>query len=371
MVTLSVVRGDRLRRWAVVGAVAVVLLSVPAVVAALRPAGPALDPARMRELVLRSDTAPYQGYASSTGALALPDLPDLAGVAALFTTTTTMHAWYAGPDRYRVAVLTPTGERDLYRLPDAEYTWDYGANTLTAFTGTPSVRLPRAGDLLPPQLARWILGATPGDALSALPGRNVAGVAASGLRVVPTDPDTTIGQADIWADPGTGLPVRVEVTARGQRAPGLVTAFDDVDQTVPVVTRPEPVPGTSFTVTNAPDISRALRTLGWARLPSALHGRPVRASGVEGVAFYGWGLATFAVVRVPPDTAYSVAEAAKKAGGAKLVLSAGTAVVLSITPLSLAVVRPPGSGRGYLLAGLVTPDLLRAVAGELSQRSGR
>ncbi|MDQ0382582.1 hypothetical protein [Amycolatopsis thermophila] len=364
-------RRERRHRWTVVAAVAAVLLSVPAIVAALRPAGRVLDPAGLRDLVLRSDSVPYQGYARSAGALALPDLPDLSDVAALFAGTTTMHAWYAGPDRYRVAVLTATSERDVYRLPDGEYSWDYGTNTLTAFTGTPSLRLPRASDLLPPDLARWLLRSTAGDAVSALPGRNVAGVAASGLRIVPADPDTAIGQADVWADPASGLPVRVEVTARGQRAPGLVTAFDELDRTAPVVTAPERAAGTRLTVTSAPDVAQALRALGRSRLPSALHGRPARVSGVDGVALYGWGLATFAVVRVPPDAASSVADAAERAGGAKLVLTAGRAVVLSITPLSLAVVQPPDGGRGYLVAGLVVPEVLGEVAGELVQRSIR
>src|SRR3712207_7111533 len=41
---------------------------------------------------------------------------------------------------------------------------------------------------------------------------------AAGLRLTPSDPDTTIGRVDIWADatgdPATALPLRVEVSAR-------------------------------------------------------------------------------------------------------------------------------------------------------------
>ncbi|MGW4589307.1 hypothetical protein ACWEKJ_18465 [Amycolatopsis thermoflava] len=51
-----------------------------------------LDPARLCDLVLRPDSVPYQRYARSVGALALPDL---SVVAAMFATTTTMHAWFA------------------------------------------------------------------------------------------------------------------------------------------------------------------------------------------------------------------------------------------------------------------------------------
>ncbi|HJQ48402.1 MAG TPA: hypothetical protein VJ870_19080 [Amycolatopsis sp.] len=371
--SLSVVRAAKRRRWAVVAVVTAALLAVPALVAALQPAGRAVDPARLRDLVLHSDSQPYQGYARSTGALALPQLPDLADVSALFTTTTNTHVWYAGPDRYRVAVLTTAGEYDIYRLPGAEYTWDYGTNTLTRLTGDPVVRLPRASDLLPPDLARWILESAPRDPVTALPPRRVGGVAASGLRLVPADPDTTVGQVDIWADPATGLPVRVEVTARGQHAPGLVAEFDQVELSAPVVTAPEPAPRSGFDTTSVPDISKALGTPGRVRLPATLAGRPLRTTGfagVEGAALYGSGLATFAAVAVSPALADSAADAAGKAGATTETLAAGTGTFLSITPLSIAVVHPPGTRRAYLLAGLVGHDVLRAAADQLSQARG-
>ncbi|SEF36414.1 hypothetical protein SAMN05421837_110169 [Amycolatopsis pretoriensis] len=367
--TPSVVRHAKRRRWAVVAAVAAVLVSVPSVVAALAPAGASTDPARLRELVLASAGKPYQGYAESAGSLALPELPNLAPVTALFSMRTPMRAWYAGPDRYRVDILGTAGEHDVYRLPDGEYTWDYGDNTLTALVGEPSVRLPRAADLLPPELARRILEAAKGDPVSALPGRNVAGVAASGFRLVPADPATTIGRVDVWADPATGVAVRVEVTARGQQAPILVTEFQQLEQTTPVVEAPRPVPGSGYTVASAPDVSNALGALAQAPLPPTLAGRPVSSSkfgGVEGAALYGTGLAAFAVIAVPRAVGNAASDAAGKAGAVQTKLAAGTVVQLSITPLSLAIVRASSFRRSYLLAGTVTPDVLRTVAEELT-----
>ncbi|MTD55148.1 hypothetical protein [Amycolatopsis pithecellobii] len=361
------------RRWAVVAVAAALLVAAPLLVDAVRPPTQSLDPGRLRELVLRSVTAPYQGHAQSTGSLGLPELPNLADVSALFSGTTSMRAWYAGPDRYRVAVLTTAGEHDIYRLPEGEYTWDYSANALVELRGPPTVRLPRASDLLPPELARWLLQSAPAQAVTTLPPRRVAGITASGLRVDPDDPDTTIGQVDVWADPVTGLPVRVEVTARGQHAPGLVTEFDEVDQTAPLVTAPQPAPGTGYSVTDAPDIASALGTLGRARLPATLDGRVMRAAnvaGVQGAALYGAGLTTFAVAAVRADIARSAADSAAKAGGATVKLAGGTGVFLSIAPLSLAIVQPYGARRGYLLAGLVTPPVLQAAGDELS-RPGR
>lgn len=368
--TPSVVRHEMRRRWAVVAVVAAVLVSVPSVVAALAPAGDPIDPGKLRALVLDSAPRPYQGYAESAGSLALPELPNLAPVTALFSGRTPMRAWYAGPDRYRVDILGTAGEHDVYRLPDGEYTWDYGDNTLTELVGEPGVRLPRAGDLLPPELGRWILRAAKADPVTALPGRNVAGVAAAGLRLVPADPATTIGQVDLWADPATGLAVRVEVTARGQAAPILVTEFRQLEQTTPVVEAPRPVLGSGFTVASAPDVSDTLGAFSQAPLPATLAGRPVSSSnfgGVQGAALYGTGLASFAVVAVPRNVANAASDAAGTAGAVQVKLAAGTVVQLSITPLSLAIARSAVSRRSYLLAGPVTADVLKAAAEELSR----
>ncbi|HWD06860.1 MAG TPA: hypothetical protein VG674_30905 [Amycolatopsis sp.] len=360
----------KLRRWALVVAIAALLVAIPSVVGALGPRGGTVDADRLRGLVLASDKAPYQGVARSVGALALPELPDLGDLTPLFAGTTEMRAWYAAPDRYRVATLTATGERDTYKFPDAEYTWDYGSAMLTKLVGDPRVRLPRASDLLPPELARRLLRMAPGDAASALPGRRIAGIAASGVRITPADPSTTIGQVDVWADPATGLPLRVEITARGQRAPIVTTEFQEVRQVQPVVSRPVPTSAMGFSVTGAPDLAQALGAFGRARLPDTLDGRPERDAqlgGIRGTALYGTGLASFAVVALPRDVGGRLADAAAKAGATTTPLESGQQVQLSIAPLSLAVVRPQFGRRAYLLAGTVTPEVLRSAGAELAR----
>ncbi|EOD67255.1 hypothetical protein [Amycolatopsis vancoresmycina] len=373
--TPSPARWEKRRRWAVVATLAVLLVSSPSILTALAPAGAATDPGKLRALVLDSAGKPYQGYAESVGSLALPELPNLGAVTALFSMRTPMRVWYAGPDRYRVDILGTAGEHDVYRLPDGEYTWDYGDNTLTELIGDPGVRLPRGGDLLPPELARRVLRAARGDPVSALPGRNVAGVAAAGFRVVPADPDTTIGRVDVWTDPATGVAVRVELTARGQETPILVTEFQQLDQATPVVEAPRPVLGSGFTVASAPDVADTLGAYSQVPLPARLAGRSVTSSdfgGVQGAALYGSGLASFVVIAVPRTVANAASDAAGKAGAVQAKLAAGSVVQLSITPLSLGIVRSSVSRRSYLLAGTVTPAVLKSVADELSRlrRSG-
>jgi hypothetical protein len=377
-VAVSVVRREKRRRWGLVAVVAALLLAVPALVAGFAPAGGTADPVRLRGLIAGSASQPYSGDAESDGSLGLPDLPRLGEVTSLFNGVTTMRAWYIAPDRSRVDVLTTGSERDVYRLPEGEYTWDYASDQLTELVGDPQIRLPRAGDLLPPDLARRILADAPGDPVGALPGRRIAGIAAEGIRLTPRDPDTAVGRVDIWADPATGLPLRVEVSARGQAAPVLTTAFRQVALARPSIpsAAPTPAPGSGFSITTAPDVAKALGALGQAPLPEQLAGRALQRSdlgGVRGIGVYGTGLSSFIAAALPRDIGASAADAAGKAGAAKIQLTRGTAVAESIPPLSLLVVTPQFSRRSYLLAGLVDPAVLRSAADALTTlpRRGR
>ena len=75
------------------------------------------------------------------------------------------------------------------------------------------IRLPDASDLLPPTLARALLQDVGDEELARLPSRRVAGMAAPGVRLVPADRRGP-GPLDLWAEPQTGLPLRVEVSGR-------------------------------------------------------------------------------------------------------------------------------------------------------------
>ncbi|MET1071701.1 MAG: hypothetical protein ABWY11_03545, partial [Umezawaea sp.] len=185
-----------------------------------------VDAAGLRERIVRSVDQPYQGVTVIRGSLPLPELPKLEDVSKLLTGVTTVRNWYRAPDRWRFDVVSTAGERDTYGTPDGEFVWDFGADQVTRLVGKAPVRVPRAGDLIAPDLARRLLATAAGDVVTALDARSVAGRRADGLRLVPADPATTIGQVDVWADTATGVPVRVEVTPRGAARPILVTEFE-------------------------------------------------------------------------------------------------------------------------------------------------
>jgi hypothetical protein len=355
-------------RWAAVLAVTALLCAVPILIN-LRPVHAApVDPAALRERIAASRSRPYQGYAQTTGLLPLPPLPNLEQVTALVSTTTEMRTWYAAEDRWRVDVLGAGTENDLYQTPGAQYVWDYGTAQLSRIDGDQPIRLPRAADLTPPVLVRALLGVAADERFQALPGRRVAGLEATGMRMVPATGDTTVDHVDIWADPRSGLPVQAEITARGGVRPVFVSRFLELHQSTPdaaVLTPPAPHAGIGYTETEAPDILSAINRRGFGVLPDRLAGRTRHdaLAEVSAAGVYGSGLAQFVVVALPGRFG---GEAYRRlsAFGTKVAVPRGEASLLSTGLLTVLAVR---GDQTYLVAGLVQPALLRQVAGDLAR----
>jgi hypothetical protein len=370
---LTPVRRDALRRWAVVGVGMVALCLLPVAVAAW-PVGTAarVEPVELRDRILGSTAQPHDGYVETDGRLGLPDLPALAEVGGLLGGSTRLRTWYAGPESWRVAELAPVGERDTYRVPSGVYTWDFERNLVTLITGDRSVWLPGAADIVPPALARRLLAAD-GD-LQPLPSRRVAGVAAAGVRLVITDPATTVGRVDAWADPETGLPVQVEVAGRGAAGPAFSSRFLQLRQDPPDPRLLLPrLPRTAgLTVTTNVELEAALTAVLPGDLPGTLAGRPRSLVTVEGAvaAGYGTGFSTMMVIGLPGRFGGQTLDAAE-AAGTPIPITGAEAYELRASLLTALVVHADHTEprreelHAWLLAGLVEPQLLRQAATEL------
>jgi hypothetical protein len=369
---VSVVTGAARRRWAVVVAGTALLVAAPslgaaAVSVATRPASAPAPDAVLRR-VLASASVAHQGLAESRGSLGLPDVRQFGDVAGLLGSTTRMRVWWQDADRWRVARLTATGEQDVYApTADTVVTWDYERNTRRTVIGRDEVRLPRVDDLLPPQAARRLLGHLGmDDRLSALPARRIAGHAALGLRVVPASPKRTIGAVDVWADAGSGLPLALAVQDRNGvvayettlprrgRGPARRRGRRGADPDGRSARGP-PTPRTSSPPSTATPAAAARPLAGEPRTPGI----------VRGTATFGRGLTRFVVIPLPPGPAGDVLDAAKLrapvedvTGGQLVVLDAG------VVTAAIAVGRT-----SYLVAGLVTTDVVRAPARELLRRA--
>lgn len=349
-------------------AAAALLCAVPSVVASL-PVGAShigVDPLRQR--IAASATQQYSGYARTQAELGLPNLPAVGDVTSLLSGFTNIRTWYAGPDASRVDVIDTVGERDVYETPLGEFTWDYGTGVLTEVFGNEPVRLPRAGDLLPPDLARRVLAMDPVDKPIALPAARIAGVDAAGLRLRPTDPATTVGQVDIWADPDTGLPLRVQITAKGAAKPIITSQFISVTPGRPDPAALQPPTNGGLAQAAAPDIvGRVAGFNDGFHLPPSLAGYRLQPqlNGLTAVGRYGPGLATFIVLPLPRNIALSAADTAIKAGALKLILPRGRAVVIGIPLLTVLIVSVEHGRRSYLLAGFVNRTVMEQAAREL------
>ncbi|HXF19306.1 MAG TPA: hypothetical protein VN597_02545 [Streptosporangiaceae bacterium] len=364
------------RRWSLVLSGTVALCAVPAVIAALPVPASAISAASLRAHILASASQPYQAYAESTVNLGLPQLPDLHDVTDLLDGTTDQYVWYESPAYWRADVVTGTGESDTYTDGGVTYLWNYGSNLLTQVTGTQPVRLPRAADLLPPALAlRLLHTAGTADHYTRLPSRRVAGVAAAGLRLVPASPGTTIGAIDIWADPHTGLPVEVQISARGSAAPVLTSTLLELTQANPGLGAviPHPAPQLGMTTTRLPDVDGVLNGDGdgdhdGTPFPPALAGlgHVTIPGSPPGIAVYGAGFSRLVLLPLPSDIGDDAQNAAIQAGADTVPLTGQATGVLIRTPLiNVVMVRAGFHHATFLFAGAVTPALLRSAASGL------
>lgn len=369
---MSVVRRETRRRWAVVAALLAALGAAPTLVATARthlttPAAPGATPAQLLARALDGEDVPHRAVAESRGALGLPDL-GLKSVAGLLGGTTRTRVWWAGPAEWRVDTLSGTGETGDYAAPGALTTWDYETNSVTTTFGTPAVRLPRAVDLLPPGVARRFLrGLGPGDTVSALPDRLVAGAPAAGFRVRPGDDRSSLGSVDVWVQ-RDGLPVEVRVVGR-TGLPMLTTRYLEVHRGRPPATllRP-PTPATAqWHSEQAPDVAARVAELPAGQLPGSLAGLPASTSLAAGAATYGRGLVRIVVLPLPPSPARRLLADAEDGGGVPVDVGDGDgeAVLLRSAGLAAVVAMSHDGVHAYLLSGAVTPDLLRGAAGDL------
>jgi hypothetical protein len=359
-------------RWIVVLTGVAAGCCLPVLASALPASVPASTPRQLENQILGSQRLSFSGYAESNATFRLPPLPAFSGVTPLLNGVTRMRVWQASPDRWRVDTLSDAGENDTYQIRDDTFVWDSGGQLLTGIYGRQFIRLPRAADLTPAALAvRIINEAEPGAKLSLLPPRRVAGQSAAGLEVAPTSPQSTIARADIWASPGTGLPLLVEVFGRGSARPALETQFLQAGPWRPDsdVLTPRLGPGTGFTTTTPSNLAGVLKNLDNEVLPDRLAGFAWQPSPVPQIGLYGSGLTTFAVLTFRRGgTGGQLLSDALDAGAAQLTFRDGVGAVASAPLVNLVLVHPYTSPDTFLLVGLVSKSVLEQAAAVLAAK---
>ena len=236
---------SRRTRWAVpVGALAITgavtagsLISV----AQASPGLPPRTPAQLLAQVADSATPPLTGTVVETTSLGLPSLPNTAdptSIASLLTGSHTVNVWYSSPRHFRLAVPGQLSETDLIADGSTAWLWESTANSVTEYSlpagSKAPVTPPTSAPLTPQQAAQQVLAAVgKTTAVSVDSNVTVAGQPAYQLVLAPKDSRSLIGQVQIAVDGRNGVPLRLQVYARGASTPAFQVGYTAIQFVTP------------------------------------------------------------------------------------------------------------------------------------------
>jgi outer membrane lipoprotein-sorting protein len=315
---------------------------------------PETSPSAVLALVAHAKSLPgYTGELTQSSDLGLPQLPSTgpgsdsrtASALELLTGSHRASIAVAGTTRSRVAVQDPMGERDVVRNGDTVWLWNSAKNTAEQVTVDPSALPPEQSTTMTPQSAadEAIARITPSTDVSVETTTTVAGHAAYTLVLSPKTDATTVGSVRIAVDGSTGLPLRVQVFARGAAAPAFEVGFTQLDYTVPAASRFD------FSAPSGATVEHHTVTPGTNR-PSAGAALPAKPT----VTGTGWdGVVTIPAADVPAalDSNATFLRLTQPAPAGGRVLSTSLVTVLR-------------TGDGRVLAGAVPQSRLEALAAQ-------
>jgi outer membrane lipoprotein-sorting protein len=185
------------------------------------------------------------GTVVQTASLGLPSLPSSIGsnsavdgtsLSSLLAGSHTMWVWFAGPQHFRLAVPGTLSESDLVRDGNTLWQWQSASDTATRYTlsRARATSLTVQPPITPQQAAQEAIAAAGrSTAVSAGPNVTVAGQSAYQLVLAPKDHRSLIGQVRIAEDAANGVPLRVDVFARGAKSPAIQVGYTQVQFTAP------------------------------------------------------------------------------------------------------------------------------------------
>jgi hypothetical protein len=350
------------RRWIVVATGTLLLVAAPVALHLLPAADSDVSAGHLLAQVRGSQDRSWSGYVETDGALQLPDADRFSDVGALFGEQTRLRAWWQDADHWRVDQLLLAGETDLVHHDGTTLRWDYEHLDAT-LSRDPQIRLPRTADLVPPVLAERLLRGLGPDDVTRIPARRVAGTSAPGLRLVPPSKLSSIDHADVWADPASGVPLRVEVYADGATAPAFTTEFRDFSAARPAAEEVTftPPAGVDVGFDSVLDIADAANQYAPVRPPDTVAGLPKAASSDRAVGVYGSGMTEVIAIPLRDREADALRDQLSVTPG---VDQTPDRTVVSVGPLGVLLTGRKGDG-GWLLAGTLTRTALERAAADV------
>ena len=257
---------SRRARWAIPAGALVITGGVLAgsliTAAQAAPGLPARTAAQLLAEIAESTTPPLTGTVVETASFGLPSLPatgNPASLSSLLTGSHTIRVWYASPGHFRLAVPQSLSESDVIRDGRTAWLWQSTLNKVTKFT-LPA-HAPAAGSvprqpLTPQQAAQQVLAAVgPTTTVRVDSNVTVAGQAAYALVLAPKDARSLVGQVQIDVDGHNGVPLRLQVFARGSSSPAFQVGYTDIHFVKPAAADLSftPPPGATVTQVNLSD----------------------------------------------------------------------------------------------------------------------
>jgi hypothetical protein len=361
------------QRWAAVCLGLVALVAIPSVVAARPVHDSHVSADALLSRVRASTSIGYSGLVETHGSLFLPNIPNAGDLAALLSQTTRLRVWWGNAEHFRVDQLATDGEHDTAVDGPLTQLWDSTRNRLIRSFGVTALRTPRATDLLPPDLAQRLVPRNLPATATRQPAVRIAGRTGLGLRLTPTNNDTTVRYVDIDVDSATGLPLRVAIVPRGSTTPAVSTDFLEIKIADPARRdiRFVAPPGALISHQPIPDFVADADQFAPFALPDTLAGlrRSQRVSTLtrdSGAATYGLGYTLLALVPVRPDTADQVFKALRPPNGVSVDLAhpGAEAVAEHLALANVLVVFV--DQRAYALSGTVRLSTLTRAAEQLA-----
>ena len=268
------VKLSRRARWAVpatgvaVAAAVIAGLQIPSAQAS--PNLPARTPAQLlAEVSTDASLPPLTGTMVETTNLGLPQLPQVGNATSLSSMLTgshTMKIYYQDARQFRVSIPQPESEVDLIRNGSTAWLWNSTENSVTKFElpagGKGKVAHLKAGatlpspPLTPQQAANELLKAVGKTTVVSVEANvMVAGEPSYQLVLAPKDDRSLVGKVTIAIDAKYGVPLRVQVFAKGAGSPAFQFGYTAIQFVAPAAANYDftPPPGATVNVVNASD----------------------------------------------------------------------------------------------------------------------
>jgi outer membrane lipoprotein-sorting protein len=268
------VKLSRRARWAVpatgvaVAAAVIAGLQIPSAQAS--PNLPARTPAQLlAEVSTDASLPPLTGTMVETTNLGLPQLPQVGNATSLSSMLTgshTMKIYYQDARQFRVSIPQPESEVDLIRNGSTAWLWNSTENSVTKFElpadGKGKVAHVKAEatlpstPLTPQQAANEVLKAVGKTTVVSVEANvMVAGEPSYQLVLAPKDDRSLVGKVTIAIDAKYGVPLRVQVFAKGAGSPAFQFGYTAIQFVAPAAGNYDftPPPGATVNVVNASD----------------------------------------------------------------------------------------------------------------------